>query len=293
MAAFPTIRDTWDFSDLAGSRARFEAMAESAAQRGDTEFQAEALTQVGRALGLEQRFDEADAVLDGAEALIADSMPAARTRLLLERGRVRNSSRRPEESVRYFTDALACAESAGLDDLAIDAAHMLGIAEPGADGLAWNERALAMAENTADPVARGWLGSLYNNIGWTYHDLGDHAAAMTMFERAFAFHQERDQDHRAAIARWSVAKMQRFLGQLAQAEAAHRDLLTRPDYQDSDSGGYAHEELAECLLAQGRDDEARPHFARAWQLLHNDPWLSRDEAPRLERLRELGDSPAN
>jgi len=39
---------------------------------------------------------------------------------------------------------------------------------------------------------------------------------------------------------------------------------------------------------QTKPAEAAPHFARAWELLHNDPWLSRDEPERLARLKRLG-----
>jgi hypothetical protein len=49
-----------------------------------------------------------------------------------------------------------------------------------------------------------------------------------------------------------------------------------------------HEEIGECLLARGRLDDARPHFAQAYTLLSQDPWLLAQESARLERLRNLG-----
>src|SRR5205814_2106155 len=52
--------------------------------------------------------------------------------------------------------------------------------------------------------------------------------------------------------------------------------------------GYTEEEIGECLLLIARQAEASPHFARAWKLLHEDPWLSRDEPKRLERIMSLG-----
>jgi hypothetical protein len=51
--------------------------------------------------------------------------------------------------------------------------------------------------------------------------------------------------------------------------------------------GYFHEEAAECLLALERAAEARPHFARAHELLSADPWMREHEAPRLARLAQL------
>lgn len=283
----PVLRDVWDFDDPEGSRKRFEELAERAAEVNDTGYRLEALTQVARTYGLQQRFDEADALLDDVDGQLTPGMTAAFVRSRLERGRVRNSSGHPADSVAPFTEALRAAQPAGLDDLAVDAAHMLGIVAPDEAGIAWNERALAMAEGSADPLARRWKGSLLNNLGWTYHDRGDHAAALGMFERCWAYFAENGPDARAAMARWSIAKMYRFVGRTAEALEIQRELLERADHRDNANEGYAREELAECLLALGRADEARPEFARAWELLHTDPWLARDEAPRLERLKEL------
>jgi hypothetical protein len=58
------------------------------------------------------------------------------------------------------------------------------------------------------------------------------------------------------------------------------------------SDGYVREEIGECLLALGREAEARPHFARAWSLLSRNPWLAASEPARLERLRTLGSAAA-
>jgi tetratricopeptide (TPR) repeat protein len=287
-ADHPVLRDLWDFGDPEGSRKRFEELADQPGVQRDPGYLAEVTTQIARTLGLQQRFDEAHAVLDRVDSMLTEQMRAASVRSRLERGRIRNSAGEPAASIPLFSEALQQAQRAGLDDLAVDAAHMLGIVEPGEAGIAWNERALEMAEASADPAAQRWKGSLLNNLGWTYHDRGDHATALGMFERCLAYHTENGPDERAAIARWSIAKMDRHLGRTTEALEIQRELLERPDHRDNANEGYAREELAECLLALGRADEARPLFARAYELLHTDPWLARDEAPRLDRLRELG-----
>jgi hypothetical protein len=84
-----------------------------------------------------------------------------RVRYLLDRGRVYNSSRRPERAQPYFTEAWERASVAGEDILAIDAAHMLAIIAPPAASLAWNQRALELAERSSAPRALHWRGSLY------------------------------------------------------------------------------------------------------------------------------------
>ena len=51
--------------------------------------------------------------------------------------------------------------------------------------------------------------------------------------------------------------------------------------------GFVFEEIGECLLALGRNDEARSFFARAHAKLADDVRLQTDEPERLERLRSL------
>jgi tetratricopeptide (TPR) repeat protein len=69
----------------------------------------------------------------------------------------------------------------------------------------------------------------------------------------------------------------------AEALSIQRELLS-----ETKDDGYIYEELGECLLALGKPEEAQPHFADAYRLLAEDPWLSRDEPGRLQRLQELG-----
>jgi hypothetical protein len=54
-----------------------------------------------------------------------------------------------------------------------------------------------------------------------------------------------------------------------------------------DSDGFVQEELGECLLALGREEEARSWFAQAYELLSQDAWLAASEPARIARLGEL------
>jgi tetratricopeptide (TPR) repeat protein len=180
-----------------------------------------------------------------------------------------------------------------LDHLAADAAHMMAIVEPGEAQLPWAERALAIASASADPRARRWIGSVSHNLGWTLHGLGRHEEALAVWRRALAFREEQfgeeqfreEQGDAGAlhIAQWTVARGLRSLGRYEEALAIQRDLAGRVD-----SDGYVREELGELLLALGRPDEARPHFAAAYAMLSQDEWLAADEPDRLARLAALG-----
>jgi tetratricopeptide (TPR) repeat protein len=215
-------------------------------------------------------------------------MKTAKVRSLLERGRVFNSSGKAKESVPVFTEALRLAQESGLENYAVDAAHMLGIAEKGKESLRWNNEAIRLAEGARDPKARRWLGPLYNNTGWTYFDLGEYSEALKLFERDIEFRKRSGTNAEVGIARWSAAKMLRHLGRVEESLKLQMELLEDPDRKNNDSEGYTREEVGECLLLLKRPADAAPHFARAWELLRNDPWLSKDEPDRLNRLKKLG-----
>jgi tetratricopeptide (TPR) repeat protein len=255
--ATPDLDKLWDYSDAAASEKRFRELPVTP----------EILTQIARAQGLQGKFAEAHQTLDS----VATNTPTVEVRYLLERGRVFNSSGKPNEARPLFLAAWNKAQAAKLDDYAVDAAHMLGIL----DGNEWNLKALVLAEKSPDPKAQAWVGSLLNNIGWAHYDKGEYREALAAFERDVKWFDERKKTEPARIARYSAGKTVRALGRYEEALQLQKSL--KPD-------GYVHEEIAECLLALGRD--ARAEFALAYAELNRDEWFRQNEPKRLERLRQ-------
>ncbi len=215
------IDSLWDYDDPAGSEARFRAALDEAAPARRLEL----LTQLARAQGLQRRFEDAHRTLDEVESALAGAPPRTRLRYLLERGRVFNSAGEPERARPLFADALALATSDTAEAFyAIDAAHMLAIVAPADEALEWNRRALALAEAAEDERARGWRGSLLNNLGWTYYDAGDLPAALDALQRALDERRARGSAEDVRVARWCVARVRRELGQVAEALAEQRAL---------------------------------------------------------------------
>ena len=281
----PDFDQFWDYDNPGETEAKFRALLPEAAR--DRSYHAQLLTQVARTQGLQRRFDEAHKTLDEAQALLAGDLARARIRYLLERGRVYNSSKHPDLARPLFLEAWELASSTpGEDFYAVDAAHMLGIAEPPDRQMEWNLRALALAEKTADARARNWLGSLYNNIGWTYHDAEQYPEALEIFQKALRFREEQGRAPETRIAKWCVARALRSLGRVEAALEMQRAQL-REFESLGEKSGYVFEELGECLLALNRPAEARPYFAAAYEELSKDPWLAENEPARLQRLTEL------
>ncbi len=285
--ALPNFDSWWNYDHPDSTEARFRELLPRARAAGDPDALAQLLTQIARTEGLQRRFDHAHRTLDEAEGLLSERTPVARVRYLLERGRVYNSSREPERAKPLFLGAWAAARADSLDFYAVDAAHMLGIVETGDSSVAWNERAMALAESSSSERARGWLGSLYNNLGWTYHQSGAYQRALALFEKALAFRREHGTPEQIRVARWCVARTHRSLGRVREALAEQEALASDLEAAGAEDG-YVEEELGECLTALGRPSEATPHFAKAYAVLSQDPWFREGEPGRLARMQELG-----
>ena len=277
----------WNYGDPAATEELFRGLLPTYEKEADADLHAQLLTQIARCRGLQRDFDGAHATLDNAAALPGGQEGASGVRLLLERGRAFNSGGERPLALPLFTEALESARELGLEFHAVDAAHMLGIVEEPEVALAWNLEAIAMAEAATDPRARGWLGSLLNNTGWTYHDMGRYERAMELFVKALAFREEAGGEPQIRIAKWCVARCHRSLGDF-EAALDMQQALAEELRANEDSDGYVEEELGELLLTLDRPEDARPHFAEAYRLLSADAWMAANEAERLERLKTLG-----
>ncbi len=290
----PVFDKLWNYGDPAATEAAFQQVFEQTEGLAPADYSAQLLSQIARTHGLRADFAKATEYLEMAELLILEAaergedVSCARVRLALERGRTLNSSGDPAAAVPVFEQALELAQAAGLENYACDAAHMLGIACPGDAGLQWNLKAIAMAEAASDEQARKWLGPLYNNTGWSLHELGRFDEALALWEKSVDFRLAQNPTGMPArIAKWTVARCLRSLG--SHEEAIARLLSLQAEFEAlGEADGYVCEELGENLLALDRAVEAQPHFARAFELLSQKAGLEKLDDARLARLKEHG-----
>jgi len=251
----------WDFSNPALSEQRFREALASA--QGDDAIVLH--TQIARTFGLRRELARAREVLKAIEPQLAGAGPRALAHHALEWGRNHISAvTRPEERTpenlatarTAYTRALASAKEGGIDELAIDAVHMMAFVDTApADQLRWNEQALALVLASTQPAGRAWEASIRNNLGLSLHGLGRHAESLVHYERALALREAAGARPRALyVARWLVARGLRLTGRLDEALA----LQTRLEGQMhvvGDPDPYVFEELEQIHRARG--DAAR------------------------------------
>jgi len=277
------LRALWDFDDLDRTEARLrEQLGEETSQSG----RAEVLTQLARVEGLRGAFGRGDVLVDEAEALAPPSSGVARTRIALERGRLRRSSGDPDAARPLFESAYATALETQQYFLAADAAHMVALVAGDRDGFVdWTERGIALAGEHES--AAYWLGPLLNNLGWEYYEAGDLELALDAFQRALRA-RERDAGnaHATEIARYAVGKALRASGRSEEAIPLLEQAVAWAEAQGA-ADCWFHEELAEEYAAVGRSDDARQQGMLAIPLLERDDPSFADDPARAERLAEL------
>ena len=285
----PNFDSLWNYDKPEETGRKFREILPQAESSGDTSYLIQLLTQIARTEGLQMKFDEAHKILDRAKELEPEKYEKANIRYLLERGRTFNSSKKQDKAKPLFLEAYDFGLAHKLDFYTIDAAHMLGIVDKGEESLNWNNIAIKLAEDSKDEKAKRWLGSLYNNTGWTYFDMKEYDKALDIFKKNVEWHTERKSKMPLIIARWSVARTLRAMGKVDEALDIQMKLLKEITEKKYDPDGYVYEEIGECLLAKGRKEDAKSYFKQAYELLSKDVWLLENEKERLNRLKKLSE----
>ena len=277
----------WNYNKPDETEQKFLEIMEKLDVEGDTSALGQLYTQLARTQSLQRKWEEAYAYLDKAKALLDQADKVTEVRYLLELGRTHNSSGNKQKAFGVFEQAWELAKNIQADGYAVDAAHMLAIvAKSSKETLDWNERAIEYAKQSSQADAQKWLGSLYNNVGWTYFAAGDHRIALDMFEKALVERKKQDNTENIRIAKWCIARTQRELGRIGTALETQLNLLAEHQ-QLGDEDAYVYEELAHCYSALDKIEETSKFAKLAYDLLSQDQWMIENESDRLQALKEL------
>lgn len=275
----------WDFHDLEATRSRFTERLAAARSSGDLDAVACVLTQIARIDGLQGSTEDAHAKLNEAARLATSQSGEAAVRIALETGRLARDEGNAKEAARLFQHAIDRAKNLQLNELAVDALHMLAIVAPPERALELANEAQSLVEAGGEEL-RGWLGPILNNAGWSLFDSGRYDEAVSCFKRDAALRNTIGATAERQIADWNAAFTLRAAGKLDEAEQIQHDLESEIGAQ-GDGVAYVFEELAELADAKGEVDKAAAYAQKALQA-HGAAGIDKDvNAEKLDRLNTL------
>lgn len=283
----PDFDKFWNYSDPGATEAIFQNIYNEQKGTASSAYLAQLLSQLARAKGLQGNFEDGFNTIKLAEEFCKKDDILSSIRILLEKGRLYNSSGEKADSREFFWEAKELAIAEGYDLYAIDAVHMLGIVDPPEKQLEWNLIAIEMAEKTEDQRAKGWLGPLLNNTGWSYFDLGNYETAMELFNKSLNWREQTKDELGIRIAKWTIARNLRALERYDEAISIQLELEKEIEAKELPKDGYVYEELGELYLVKGDFNVSKKYFGLAYSILSEDNWLQNNEPDRLSRLKEL------
>ncbi len=289
VSELPPFDSLWNYGDPLATEAKFRELLVQAELHANRDYHAQLLTQIARTYSLRAEFSGAHQLLDTVEAMIEaqpKQMKLAHVRYLLERGRTYNSAGETIYAAALFERAYHEAMALKEMNYAIDALHMIAIAEGDAEKqVQWNLKGIDLA--LSNPGASGWLNALYNNIGESYAALGEYTIAAEYFDKLIALQTAKGR----APDRYTIKDKARMLRLGGEPHASHAIIapLFEGMIATNNDDGWIREELAEALHAIGKTDEAKQHFMKALELLENDEYCKQHETAKLARLKKMAE----
>jgi len=254
----------WDFSKPEVSEQRMRAALELA--KGDDALILQ--TQIARTYGLRKEFSKARDILKAISKEVSAAGPEARARYSLEIGRTYASAAHPPDlqtpesktlARESFESAVFIAKSDHLDDLTIDAIHMLAFVDTSPiDQVKWGQEALAVSMASSKPEAKKWEASIRNNMGYALHQLGRFDEALVHFKQAVVLRERSKDAESTRVAYWMVAWTLRALGRMDEALEIQLRLERECDAAKAPDR-YVYEELEILYRARGDETRARQY----------------------------------
>lgn len=277
--------ELWDYNNPAQTRVKFKKLlSDFVKESAKIDSILQLKTQIARTHSLIGEFKEAHAILDEVEAELPVANDLTKIRFQLEKGRTLNSEGNTSLATTHFLSAYDICDGKHYDNFFVDVLHMLAIVTTDIEQKEIIvEQGVALATNSKDARVKKWIGIFHNNLGWDLFEAEFYNQAMEQFKKCEEIYRLSENKVAQNIARFSIAKCLRLLGQHKKALKIQEKLLS--ENGGHDETGNIYEELAELNLSLEVTDVARNYFKRAYDILSQDPWVVENEQERISRLK--------
>ena len=239
----------------------------------EEEIHLEAMAQLARTyLILDEKEHGRNWLARTADLVNPQKYPKAWARYLGVLGRFQWKDNNLNTATTTFKTMYEFSNKNKLYEQAVDAAHMIAITAPHEEQITWAKRGITAAENGN---MTSWLGPLYNNLGWSYDEIGNHRQALDALQKARKYHYQNKNDLPKLIADYSIAVQYRKLSNINKAlqwltpaqEWADKLYNENPTPDHAEWVGHTHTELAEIALLQNNINQAKKQFTIALEKL--------------------------
>jgi tetratricopeptide (TPR) repeat protein len=274
----------------------YEAIATDAEAAGATSQYVEACAMRARSFLIIGDDESGRPWLKKAAASADPSDSMGWSRYLGVRGRFEWKSEDNEAATATFREMFDFCRERAIYDRAVDAAHMIAITGDPEERFEWAERGIAMAE---EGELIGWLGPLWNNLGWDYLDAGRYEEGLEALRQAREYHHMGENELSKLIADYSVAYAMKMTGDMDGAKVGMEGVF-RWAKRLHDAGGdealewmgFSRWELGEIIIEQGDKTAGLMLMSKALKELEEAgiaDWDEADWIEKQERIEELKD----
>lgn len=252
------------------AREAYENAAEVARRHGNNSLLTETYAQVARMHGIQGKFGEGRPWLAHAKKIATPFEPRGWSRYLGVRGRFEWQDEKDNEKAKQtFIEMYEYCKQHELFSRELDAAHMVAIVGTPDEQVEWALKAISAAEKGDQ---KGWLGPLWNNLGWTYEERGEYEKMLDALTNARKYHYEVGSEHSQLVADFGVGTAQWRNGNLKEARSWLEDAFTRAkqryDEDPADANraewvGWGHSKLGDLLVSEEEPAEALAQYKAA------------------------------
>jgi tetratricopeptide (TPR) repeat protein len=248
------------------SREIYLKAADEAEASGDNSALSEAYAMIARTYLITEKKEEGRPWLEKASQFADPDIPLAWSRYIGVRGRFEWQDKELEKATATFKEMYDYCSKNGLHERAIDAAHMVAITGGRDDQVEWGLKGIREAE--AGNIT-AWLGPLWNNLGWTYEDMGKYRESLDAYLKARDYHHKYGNEKNKLCADWAVGHAYRLLDQPDSAVRwVNPDLLAKfESIKDIEFQGWTLKEMGEIALLRSMPNSALSYLTQAEEKL--------------------------